>query len=158
MDASLWNVLHDGGIERIDGALPGEPTVHVSIEYLRNRFPGQGSGFVVHLRDCTQLAFQPYDGPETSDLPQIAALEPEILSAEAGDPLEICCVEGTLRARYGAANVFLDNGVPVALAELASAAEAYWREWSARGRAAVQADRADIAVSPYHGPVGRTAA
>jgi hypothetical protein len=134
VDSSLWNLLHDGSIERIDGSVPGDVSLFVSIGYLRNRFPGDGTGFVVLLSGCTHFAFQPYDESEISDLAAISALEPEILSAEPNDPLEICCVMGTLLVRYKSSVVSLDTGAPVALSELDAASEAYWREWSARNR------------------------
>ncbi|PKV11351.1 hypothetical protein CVO74_20240 [Xanthomonas prunicola] len=136
MDSSLWNLLHDGSIERVDGSVPGDVSLLVSIGYLRNRFPGEGTGFVVLLSGCTHFTFHPYDEPVLSDLAAIAALEPEILSAKAGDPLEICCVMGTLSVRYKSCALSLDNGPPVALSELDAASEAYWREWSERSRAA----------------------
>ena len=136
MDASLWNLLHDGGIERIDGAVPGDISLHVSIRYLRNRFPGEGTGFVVHLSGCTHCTYEPYDEPAVSGMAAIVALEPEILSAETSDPLEVCCVMGTLFLRYNTATLSLDSGGPVALSELDAASKSYWQEWSARSRAA----------------------
>ena len=136
MDSSLWNLLHDGGIERIDGAVPGDISLHVSIRYLRNRFPGDGTGFVVHLSGCTHCMFEPYDEPTTSDLAAIVASEPEILSAEPSDPLEVSCVMGTLFLRYDTATLSLDSGGSVTLSELDAASKSYWREWSARTRPA----------------------
>ena len=136
MDPSLWNLLHDGTIERIEGCGPGDISLHVSIPYLRNRFPGEGTGFLVRLSGCTHFAFEPYDEPVITDLAAIAALEPEILSAEPGDPLEICCVMGALSLSYNSATLCLDSGAAVSLLELDSASEAYWREWSARSQAA----------------------
>jgi len=136
VDSSLWNLLHDGGIEHIDGAVPGDISLHVSIRYLRSRFPGTGTGFVVHLSGCTQLSFQPYDEPVVSDVAAIVALEPEILSAEPSDPLEVACAMGTLCLRYDAAALYLDAGGHVSLSELDAASKSYWQEWSARTRAA----------------------
>jgi hypothetical protein len=136
VDSSLWNLLHDGSIERIDGSVPGDVSLLVSIGYLRNRFPGEGIGFVVLLSGCTHFTFQPYDEPVVSNLAAISALEPEILSAEAGDPLEVSCVMGTLSVSYQSTALFLDSGASVALSELDAASEAYWREWSERSRAA----------------------
>lgn len=136
MDSSLWNLLHDGSIERIDGSVPGDVSLLVSIDYLRKRFLGEGTGFVVLLSDCTHFTFQPYGEPVLSDLAAISALEPEILSSEASDPLEICCVMGTLSVRYQSSTLFLDSGTSISLPELYAASEAYWREWSERSRAA----------------------
>lgn len=39
---SIWNALHDGGIERIVGSVPGDLRVFVAIEYLRERFADEG--------------------------------------------------------------------------------------------------------------------
>jgi len=136
VDSSLWNLLHDGGIERIEGTVPGDVSLHVSIRYLRNRFPGEGTGFVIHLSNCTLFAFEPYDEPVISDTAAIVALSPEILSAEPGDPLEVCCVMGTLRLRYDVATLSLDSGDPITLSDLDAASSSYWQEWSARTRAA----------------------
>ena len=136
MDSSLWNLLHDGSIERVDGAVPGDISLHVSIPYLRSRFPGDGTGFIVHLLGCTRFVFQPYDEPEMSDLAAICAVEPEILSTEPGDPLEICCVMGTLSVRYKSCALRVDSGTSITLSELDAASETYWQDWSARARAA----------------------
>ena len=121
MNSSLWNLFHDGSIEHIEGTVPGNASLLVSIQYLRDRFPSAGTGFVVSLFDCNLFTFQPYDEPEISDLAKIAALEPEILSAEPSDPLEICCTLGTLLLRYKSAALALDSGEPVSLAELDAA-------------------------------------
>lgn len=134
MDSSLWSLLHDGSIESIAGAVPGDVALQVSIRYLRDRFPGDGTGFVVRLLNCTHLSFEPYDGPSISDFPAIVALEPEILSAESNDMLEVACVTGTLHLRYDAVKIFLDAGGEVALSELDSACRAYWDDWSARAK------------------------
>ena len=134
MDPSLWNLLHDGSIENIEGSVPGDVSLHVSIRYLRNRFPGEGTGFLVRLLECSRFVFQPYDKQEIADVALIAALEPEILSAEVGDPLEICCTLGTLVLRYKNFALALDTGEPVTLAELDAAAANYWREWSERAK------------------------
>jgi hypothetical protein len=132
MDSLLWNLFHDGSIERVEGTVPGDVSLHVSIQYLRDRFPTDGNGFNVRLVDCSRFVFEPYDKPEISDLAIISELEPEILSAEAGDHLEICCTLGTLFLCYKSYIISLDTGEPVAIAELDIASEEYWREWSER--------------------------
>jgi hypothetical protein len=134
MDPTLWTLLHDGGIDAIDGSVPGTLTLTVSIQYLRERFPGDGDGFAIVLSDCTEFAFAPWDGPPLTDLAAIAACEPEILDAEAGDALTIGCTAGTLRTRYAAAAIRLDTGGAVTVDELTAAAQSYWAEWSARRR------------------------
>ncbi len=132
MDPTLWNLLHDGTIERIDGALPGNVSLHVRIGYLRKGFPGTGTGFVIHLSDCSQLAFTPYDEPGISDFSDIAALTPWIVDCESSDPLEVHCAEGMLTLRYDDATLSLDSGEAITLAQLDAAATAYWDAWSSR--------------------------
>lgn len=132
MDPTLWNLLHDGTIERIEGTLPGDLSVHVCISYLRKGFPGAGTGFVVHLSGCTRFVLTPYDKPGIADIATIATLAPEILSAEPGDPLTLCCAEGMLALRYDDATLSLDSGEAITLAQLDAAATAYWDAWSAR--------------------------
>ncbi len=134
MDPTLWNLLHDGSIERIEGTVPGDLILHVSIDYLRKRFPGTGSGFDVRLVGCTTFTFSPYEGQVTTDPVAVAALVPEILSAEPGHPLRICCAGGCLEVRYDAATLSLDTGEPISLSQLDQAAESYWEEWSSRRR------------------------
>jgi hypothetical protein len=134
MDPQLWNLLHDGYIEQLAGAVPGEIGITVSIEYLRQRFPGNGDGFVIRLSDCAQFSYAPYDAEPITDLAQILALDPEILSAEAGDPLPVTCVAGTLLLRYASARIELDSGGGVSLEQLHTAAAAYWAQWSERSR------------------------
>lgn len=135
MNEMLWNLLHDGSIVGIEGAVPGDVSLHVAIEYLRDRFPGSGSGFVVHLSGCTQLSYQPYDEAVITDLAAIAALEPEILGAETTDPLEVACAMGTLILRYESVTLSLDTGGGVSLDTLDAAAQSYWEEFDARPQA-----------------------
>lgn len=141
MDPTLWNLLHDSTIERIEGALPGDVSLHVRIDYLRKGFPGEGTGFVVHLSGCSQFTFRPYDEPEISDFSDIATLAPEILSAEPGDPLALSCTEGMLTLRYDTATLSLNSGEAITLSQLDAAAIAYWDAWSARNKATRQTDR-----------------
>jgi hypothetical protein len=131
----LWGLLHDGGLEAITGSVPGDLTLHISIEYLRGRFPGNGTGFLVTLHECTHFSYEPYDEVAIADLAEIESLDLEILSAGAGDPLPIACVMGTLHARYSSASIRLDSGGGVSLDALATASEGYWREWAERNRA-----------------------
>lgn len=98
---AIWNVLHDGGIIAIHGAVPGTIRLDVSIEYLRERFTDPGEIIQVTLTDCTWFAYRDYEAQDfCTDLPAIAASEPEILSAEmCGDISKVCCVGGTLEVR-----------------------------------------------------------
>src|SRR5881392_715634 len=129
MDPSLWNLLHDGSLEEASGNIPGNVTLHIGCMYLRDMFPDTGHGFVVSLESCSLLEYKPHDMPIIQALDAIAELEPEILSAESGVPLEVCCSAGTLRLRYQTANLALDTGEPISLLQLNEAAERYWRQW-----------------------------
>ena len=141
MDPTLWNLLHDGTIERIEGTLPGDVSLHVRIDYLRKGFPSAGTGFVVHLSDCSQVTFTPYDEPEISDFSGIAEFTPWIVDCDSSNPIEVYCAEGMLTLRYHTATLSLDSGEAITLSQLDAAATAYWDAWSARNKATRQTDR-----------------
>lgn len=130
----VWKFMHDGGIERIDGCVPGDVTVFVSIRYLRQRFPGAGTGFLITLTNCTRFEYAPYDEPPCRDLAAIIRLEPEILSLASDDPVVVNCAMGTLNLTYDSASVALDTGAPISTAQLSEASSSYWDEWSRRSR------------------------
>jgi hypothetical protein len=125
----LWKYLHDGCIERIDGTVPGEVTVVVSIHYVRERFPGEGTGFNITLGGCTRFEYEPYDEPPCRNLGEIAQSEPEILSLKSVSPVIVCCVRGILRLEYASASVFLDSGEWISVEALAKAVAGYWEQW-----------------------------
>ena len=135
MDPDLWNIFHDGSIETIVGSVPGIVRLSVAIVYLREMLPGEGTGFKVVLSGCTEFSHAEFDRPSITDLSAIAALEPEILSAESSSPLKITCGTGTLTLQYQTASVYLDSGAPVTMEELGAACNAYWDAWSKRARA-----------------------
>lgn len=56
MEVGFWGLLHDGGIDAICGEIPGAVSIEVSIRYLRQQFPGKGTGFRIDLVNCSQLA------------------------------------------------------------------------------------------------------
>jgi hypothetical protein len=132
MDVRLWNLLHDGHINRIEGSLPGDLRLEVSVLYLRQMLPGEGEGFFVLLSKCSRFEYVPWDEQPIEDLRAIEALSPELLSAEPGDPIEVCCSGGMLRLRYEAARVELDSGEPIDIDSLENAAVRYWRKFEAR--------------------------
>jgi hypothetical protein len=121
-------------MEEIQGPVPGDLTLRVSIRYLRKRFHGDGTGFLITLHDCTLFQYEPYDEPAITDLAAIQSAGLEILSAEPDDPLPISCVMGSLFVRYSSASVALDTGGAVSLTDLQEASRSYWREWSERNR------------------------
>lgn len=135
MENECWSFFHDGGIESISASPTGEVTLFISIQYLRQQFPGEGVGFVVKLRNCTEFEYQEYDRPALTDNSEIVAASPEILSFERTASLALVhCVMGTLRLRYSSATICLDSGVPVTVDELSSASKAYWTDWAERNR------------------------
>jgi hypothetical protein len=71
-----------------------------------------------------------------SDLRRIPPAGIEVLSAEDGDPVKVCCAEGMLRMRYRSASLRLDSGAAVSLDELEAAATRYWDRFEARRRGA----------------------
>jgi hypothetical protein len=132
MKADFWGLLHDAGIESIAGNVPGIVSLEVSIRYLRQQFPGEGTGFRIILSDCDQLVYQEYDSPPIKDFDEIVGLEPEIVGVEKGTyPVVVNCVMGSLKVSYGAASIYLDSGDEVSLEELAAASKAYWDAWAA---------------------------
>lgn len=132
--SSIWNVLHDGGIERIDGVVPGDIRVHVSIEYLRERFHDDGDTIVVTLSNCTVFSHRLYDADHAvSDLAAIANESLTILSTEIHGPLcRVFTDLGVLEMRCEGGAISLDSGRNVPLEELISVAAAYWNEWESR--------------------------
>jgi len=133
---AIWNVLHDGVIVAIDGAVPGTIRVQVSIDYLRKRFSLSGELIQVVLVDCTRFSYRASDasGP-TTELPRIADMAPEILSATFTNGVcEIECAGGVLEVIATDGSVQLDSGLAVTLQELLDVADAYWHEWSERAK------------------------
>lgn len=124
--------LHDAGIDSIAGKISGTVSLEVSIRYLRQQFPGEGTGFKVVLSDCGQFVYQEYDSSPVEDFDEIVGLEPEIVGVEKGtSPVVVNCVMGSLKVSYGAAAIYLDSGDEVSLEELAAASRAYWDAWAA---------------------------
>jgi len=123
----LWGLLHDAGIDSVTGRVPGTVSMEISFRYLRQQFPGDGTGFKVVLSDCDQFVYQEYDSPPVEDFNEIVALKPEIVGVEKGTyPVVVNCVMGALTLSYGAASIHLDSGGRVSLDELAAASKAYW--------------------------------
>jgi hypothetical protein len=133
---AIWNVLHDGVIVAVDGTVPGTIRLQVSIDYLRKRFSQSGKFIQVVLVDCTRFTYRASDasGP-TTELPLIADMAPEILSATFTNGVcEIECAGGILEVIATDGSVRLDSGLAVTLQELIGVADAYWHEWSKRAK------------------------
>lgn len=124
--------MHDGGIESITRQVPGKVSIEISIRYLRQQFPGVGTGFRIDLSDCEQFSYQEYDAPPITDFGEIVALDPEILGVEEDRrPIVVNCVMGSLTMSYGTVSIYLDTGEKVSYDELAAASKTYWDAWAA---------------------------
>jgi hypothetical protein len=133
---AIWNVLHDGVIVAVDDTVPGTIRLEVSIDYLRKRFSESGEFIQVVLVGCTRFTYRASDasGP-TTELPRIAEVAPEILSATLTNGVcEIECAGGVLEVIATDGSVRLDSGRAVTLQELIDVADAYWHEWSERAK------------------------
>lgn len=126
MSVELWDILHDGTIEGVEGNVPGDLTLNVEIEYLREMFSDGGTNIIVKLLGCDTLMYQP-DNPSPL-LDSLAGVIPEgIHSGEVdGDLIRVYCMNGVLSLRYQDFSLMLDNGQPVALAELGEKSQEYW--------------------------------
>ena len=129
LTADLWNVLHDGWVAGVAGAVPGEVRLTVACEYLREQFPGPGDRFEVTLHDCAALSFEPYGGTSVAGPAAVAAAGPDFGSAET--PNEVLGGNGVLRVEAAGYSLALDGGRPIALDDLKAAAAAYRAGWGA---------------------------
>ena len=136
MDPSLWNLFHDGTVAAAEGSVPGDVALVIECQYLRRMFATPGESFLVRLRGCTVFEYVPYDELPVTEVAAVGELEPELLSAEPGDPLEICCVGGILRVAYREWSLTLDSGEPVSLEQLDEVSNRYWDNWEQRNAAA----------------------
>lgn len=131
---ALWNLLHDGVIVGLQGAVPGDVTVEVEIAYLRSIFPEQGDRLRVLLASCSRLELHKTDGNSSAvtDRATIVAGELEILSAEQRDEtVAVLVAQGGsnfawLILQYESAQVSVESGRAVPLEEVAEASRRYW--------------------------------
>ena len=131
MEFEFWDLLHDGGIDAIHGKVPGKVSIEVSIRYLRQQFPCEGTGFRIDLANCTELTYREYDSTPVADIDAIVALGPEIVSVERSEnSIVVNCVTGALTTSYGVATIFLDSGEEVSLNQLAAGSKSYWDAWT----------------------------
>jgi hypothetical protein len=128
---AIWNILHDGVIVAVDGALPGDLRIDVEIDYLRKRIPDAGTLIHVLLTGCTRFALREYEKSEVlTALTEIAAIGPEVVSASMKDgACEVDCTAGTLEVVAADGTIFLDSGREMTLEELTAVADGYWKEW-----------------------------
>jgi len=99
-----------------------------------------GNTIQVTVTGCARFAYRDFDvGVFTTDLPTIASMEPEVLSAELrGDLSEIDCASGVLEVIATDRSLALDSGRSIRLQELLDVAEAYWTEFDERVKKARQ--------------------
>ena len=126
MSVELWDILHDGIIEAVEGSVPGDLTLTVRIDYLRELFSDGGKSIIVKLVGCDTLTYQPDGSDELLD-----SLGPElpegILSGEEdGDLIRVYCMNGVLSIRYHGFSLALDNDQPITSAELGERSREYW--------------------------------
>ena len=119
---AVWNVLHDGTIDRIEATASSDVRLHVSIEYIRERFADPGDMLIVTLHDCRRLAFRCYESDrETTDFEAIAGQSPTILSAEMHDGLCRTFTDaGVLETECRDGSISLDSGRSLTLQDLKS--------------------------------------
>jgi hypothetical protein len=135
---AIWNVLHDGVIVAVDGAVSGTLRLDVSIDYLLRRFDEPGDCIHVFLVGCTRFAYRrSAEEAFTEDLSVIAAQQLEIINASMIDgSCEIECSDGVLEVVAADGSVGLDTGRVITLTELIEVADSYWTEWSERAKQA----------------------
>src|SRR6476620_3715550 len=129
--AEIWNVLHDGGIAAINGVIPGDVEIRVSIPYLRKMFSADGDDIIVRLANCAKLTMKIWEKDfTTDDIERIVGTDTEILSTESEDvPVHIITTFGELDIDFEAFSLSLDNGRPITFEELCDACENYWNRW-----------------------------
>lgn len=132
----IWNLLHDGGVAGVTGAVPGDLTIRVEIDYLTRRMQPPCQAIDVTLLGCDSFEYLRWkDEHRTSDVEFFGALEPEILSGSVtNDRVRVICSNGQFDIRYRDVRVTRDDGMPTSIAEIEEVAAAYWDAFgSSRG-------------------------
>ncbi len=129
---TVWNLLHDGHVCALERRADGVRAT-VSCLYLRERLQPPGEHFLLDLLGCDRIEYQPYGGEALTELGAIATAGPDLVSAESGpEGITVWGSEGTLRLRYEALRLALDDGSPLSLDELDAQARGYWTEFARR--------------------------
>lgn len=133
---SIWNLLHDGCIAAIAGAVAGDIVLRVEIGYLTERLEPPCDGLDVTLVACDRFEFLSWqDDERTTDPATVAALDTEILSAKVdGDVVRVVCDGGELTLRYAEARMMRPDGTPISLEEIDRTARRYWDSFGADQR------------------------
>ena len=134
--AEIWNVLHDGSIDSIEGSVPGDIEMRVGILYLREMFSNDGEAIVVRLTNCTKLAMKIWeDDVVTDDHERIVSIDTEILSTKSQDvPVQIITTLGELEVDFKDLSLSLDNGKQITFEQLCDACKSYWNRWENESR------------------------
>lgn len=134
---TIWNVFHDGTIERLSGSVPGEVRIDISIEYLRERFDDQGDEFILRLHECSTFEYRNYEAKDVvvTELGEIEKPSHTILSSEmAGSTCVLFTDQGRIEMQCEGGTLTLESGRQVAFAELVAEATAYWDEWERKAK------------------------
>ncbi|MEW6495761.1 MAG: hypothetical protein AB1589_25060 [Cyanobacteriota bacterium] len=130
MSEQIWNLLHDGVIEKLSGNIPGTVKVCIQISYLRHIFSEDGDSIIVILDNCQKLEYEPYSSNRRfTEFSLIESESPEILEARSEDnDILIVCGEGLIYIRYTEVSLALDTGCEITILALENAARKYWNE------------------------------
>jgi hypothetical protein len=135
----VWGALHDGTIEAVHGAVPGDVTLKVDLECVLEHLPTKASYLLVCLQECSLFRFRSFkdESRSTADLRKIAAEQLEILSASNADGcVSVLCESGELLAAYVAVELALAEGTRISLEDLNEAAQRSVDQWARRNRGA----------------------
>lgn len=136
MSINLWNVLHDGVVQRVEGDAPGDLSLTIEIGYLRKLFRDGGDSVIVRLLGCTKFCYQPELPFEMLEGAAAAGelIDEGVLGAEDGGGLvRVYCMNGSLYVAYKDFSLALDTGRPTTLDELMEKSRLYWGNFGKRG-------------------------
>ena len=136
----IWNVLHDATVLEASGNIHEDVVLRLECDYLRERFEPSGAEFFLKLVACSRFDFESWDEGQDllTDIRQIGTLRLWILSADSmSDHCKVHCSRqvrdaagGTLRVATKSAELRLDSGRAVSIAEIKQVASDYWEEFS----------------------------
>jgi hypothetical protein len=124
----IWNLLHDGGIASVRGAIPGDLTLRVEIDYLTQIMNPPCDAIDLTLVGCETFEYLNWnDDRGTTDVNILAELEPEILSATSTSTgVRVICSDGRFDIQYGSIRIVRADGTPTSVEEIDATAKAYW--------------------------------
>ena len=128
MDESIWNILHDGSIEGLEGKIPGTVFVKIEIEYLAQMFSKSFKSLSVELEGCSLFEYyKDYGSIGTSDFQEIVNAKPWITSGEIKEgAMTIYCKDGFFRTEYKSILLYLEDQSPISIQQLDEKAKIYW--------------------------------